>query len=62
MFLSFTFAVRPFGGMSFMFTITVPFSFSIGRARVVSRTSKPTIASAFPVSMRGASTLVPMRA
>ena len=46
------------GGMYFVFTTTVPFFLSIGSALAVSKTSNPIIASAFPVSISGDSTLV----
>ena len=47
------FEVVVFGGMCFVFTITVPFCFSMGSVLVVSSISKPMRASAFPVSIRG---------
>lgn len=42
-----------FGGMYFVFTITVPFGFSMCIVRVVSRISKPIMMSALPVSISG---------
>ena len=47
-----------FGGMCLVFTMMVPFGFSMGSVRVVSRISKPMMASALPVSIRGDWTLL----
>ena len=41
------------GGMCLVFRIMVPFGFSMGSVRVVSSISKPMMASALPVSIRG---------